>query len=306
MEIEELSPHVYAQHFTPTHVYNTTEFNLLNAYKVESVHFLSFNDKKRRIGIILGQRGKQLLSPFSSPFGGFSFNKTQRLSYISMAVETLQEYAKSNGLTMRIALPPLFYSPQQLAETANCLSRFGKLRHLELNYHFPVCAFAQYDNIIERNAKKNLHRSLEEDFEFLTIDSKDQDNIAKAYDVIRRNRTERGFPLRMTFQDVERTIQTVRADFFLLKHNGYEIAAAQVFHVAQGIAQVIYWGDLREYSSLRPMNYLAYKLFEYYYKTGLKILDIGPSTEEGIPNYGLCDFKTSIGCVPSPKFVFEM
>ncbi len=306
MEIEELSPQVYAQHFTPTHVYDTTEFNLLNAYKVEKVHFLSFNDKKRRIGIILGQRGKQLLSPFSSPFGGFSFNKTQRLEYINMAVKTLQEYAKSNGVTVRIALPPLFYSPQQLAETTNCLSRFGKLRHLELNYHFPVSAFAQYGNIIERNARKNLHRSLEEDFEFLTIDSKDQDNIAKAYDVIRRNRTERGFPLRMTFQDVERTIQTVRADFFLLKHNGNEIAAAQVFHVAQGIAQVIYWGDLREYSSLRPMNYLAYKLFEYYYKTGLKILDIGPSTEEGIPNYGLCDFKTSIGCIPSPKFVFEM
>lgn len=306
MEIEELSPQVYAQQFTPIHVYDTTEFNLLNAYKVEKVHFLSFNDKKRRIGIILGQRGKQLLSPFSSPFGGFSFNKTQRLEYINMAVETLQEYAKSNGLAMRIALPPMFYSPQQLAETANCLSRFGKLRHLELNYHFPVSAFAQYDNIIERNAKKNLHRSLEEDFEFLAIDSKDQDNIAKAYDVIRRNRSERGFPLRMTFQDVVKTIQTVRADFFLLKHNGNEIAAAQVFHVAQGIAQVIYWGDLREYSSLRPMNYLAYKLFEYYYKTGLKILDIGPSTEEGIPNYGLCDFKTSIGCIPSPKFVFEM
>lgn len=306
MEIEELSPHAYAQCFSPTHVYNTVEFNLLNAHKVENVHFLSFNDKKRRMGIILGQRGKQLLSPYSAPFGGFSFNKSQRLYCINMAVEALQKYAKAKGLSAKIALPPLFYDSQQLAETANCLSRYGALGCLEMNYHFPVSAFAQYEEIIERNAKKNLHRSLDENFEFLAIAPNDHDNIANAYDVIRRNRAERGFPLRMTFQDVEKTIQLVQADFFLLRHDGNGIAAAQVFHVTKDIAQVIYWGDLREYSSLRPMNYFTYKLFEYYYQSGLKILDIGPSTEDGIPNYGLCDFKTSIGCIPTPKLVFEM
>lgn len=306
MEIEELSPHAYAQCFSPTHVYNTVEFNLLNAHKVENVHFLSFNDKKRRMGIILGQRGKQLLSPYSAPFGGFSFNKSQRLYCINMAVEALQKYAKAKGLSVKIALPPLFYDSQQLAETANCLSRYGALGCLEMNYHFPVSAFAQYEEIIERNAKKNLHRSLDENFEFLAIAPNDYDNIANAYDVIRRNRAERGFPLRMTLQDVEKTIQLVQADFFLLRHDGNGIAAAQVFHVTKDIAQVIYWGDLREYSSLRPMNYFTYKLFEYYYQSGLKILDIGPSTEDGIPNYGLCDFKTSIGCIPTPKLVFEM
>ena len=306
MEIEEMTPSVYTQSFQITHVYNTVDFNLLNAYKVENVHFLSFNDKKRRIGIILGQQGHQMFCPFSAPFGGFSFNKSQRLSCINMAVEALRNYAQSNRLTVKIALPPMFYAPQQLAETANCLNRFGKLRYMELNYHFPISAFSHYEDIIERNAKKNLHHSLKENFEFMAVDSKDHGNIEKAYDVIRRNRKEKGYPLRMTFQDVEKTTQLVQADFFLLLHDGNEVAAAQVFHVAKDIAQVIYWGDLREYSSLRPMNFFTYKLFEYYYQKGLKILDIGPSTEDGIPNFGLCDFKTSIGCVPTPKFVFEL
>ena len=54
------------------------------------------------------------------------------------------------------------------------------------------------------------------------------------------------------------------------------------------------------------MNYLAYSLFDYYADNGLRILDIGPSTEDGIPNYGLCEFKESIGCSVTMKYSFEL
>ena len=52
------------------------------------------------------------------------------------------------------------------------------------------------------------------------------------------------------------------------------------------------------------MNFLAFKLFEYYAEPKA-FLDIGPSTEKGIPNVGLCNFKESIGCNVTPKFVLE-
>ena len=52
------------------------------------------------------------------------------------------------------------------------------------------------------------------------------------------------------------------------------------------------------------INFLAYQLIQYYTKKGIKILDIGISTEDGIPNYGLCDFKESIGCFLSSKIIF--
>ena len=78
--------------------------------------------------------------------------------------------------------------------------------------------------------------------------------------MIRRNREERGFPLRMTLEQVWQTVSNViRADFFMLEHEGEDVAAAQVFHVAEGVAQVVYWGDIREYSALRPMNFLTYR-----------------------------------------------
>lgn len=54
--------------------------------------------------------------------------------------------------------------------------------------------------------------------------------MARAYEVIRRNREERGFPLRMTLEQVWQTVSNVvQADFFVLEHEGEDVAAAQVF-----------------------------------------------------------------------------
>lgn len=83
-----------------------------------------------------------------------------------------------------------------------------------------------------------------------------------------------------------------------------DVAAAQVFHVAKDTAQVIYWGDLAAYSHLRTMNRLAAFMYDHFSRLGVRILDIGPSTEDGEPNYGLCSFKEDIGCEVCTKHVF--
>jgi len=52
------------------------------------------------------------------------------------------------------------------------------------------------------------------------------------------------------------------------------------------------------------MNFLSYEVFKYYKENGIEVVDIGPSTEDSIPNHGLCEFKESIGCDLSPKYSF--
>lgn len=68
---------------------------------------------------------------------------------------------------------------------------------------------------------------------------------------------------------------------------------------------MIYWGDIDGYSEERPMNLLAENVYEFYQQKGIHVLDIGPSTENGVPNYGLCDFKESIGCQCSSKYTLK-
>ena len=60
-----------------------------------------------------------------------------------------------------------------------------------------------------------------------------------------------------------------------------------------------------EVKKKKPINALAEFLVTYYTNKGFEYLDIGPSTDQGIPNYGLIDFKESIGCRTDSKVTVE-
>jgi lipid II:glycine glycyltransferase (peptidoglycan interpeptide bridge formation enzyme) len=100
------------------------------------------------------------------------------------------------------------------------------------------------------------------------------------------------------------TIQLVDHDMFIVSHGSDEIAAALVYHVSDKIAQVIYWGDIPGYGEFKPINFLSYKLIQYYGSRGFEYLDIGISTDHSVLNFGLADFKISIGCETSMKLTF--
>lgn len=305
MRIVEVEAKEYKDLFAkPQQVYNSVKFAQLNSHKAARLHYIVFDDGGARMGLILGERGDCMYSPFSAPFGGFTTNRAQQFEYFDKAVIALKEYGENMQKHIAMTLPPDFYDQHQLPLMINALHRHAEILFVDVNYHFNINDFADYYSLIERNARKNLNRAMKEELIFNKVGKGDDNGVARAYDVIRRNREEHGYPLRMSYEDVVRTIEIIPADFFILSHNNADIAAAQVFHVADDICQVIYWGNLNNYSQMRPMNLFAFRIFEYYHKQGLRILDIGPSTEEGVPNYGLCNFKHSIGCKTSNKFSF--
>ena len=307
MQITETSAEEYGRLFVNLpHIYNSVEFSELNRHKAESLHYLLFKDTKVRFGIVLGERNGVLYSPFSAPFGGFTANRHQQFDVIDDAAKALSEYAKKTGKRIVITLPPLFYDEWRLPCIANALSRVAKSATFDVNYHFCLSDFANYDAVVKPNSKRNLHQAMKGELCFKAIGKNDIEGITRAFEVIRRHKAERGYPLRMSYEDVMDTIKIIPADFFLITYKNIDIAAAQIFHSATDICQLIYWGYLRDFAHLRPMNFLAYNIFKYYSMQGVGILDLGPSTESGIPNFGLCSFKESIGCRSSLKLTFEL
>lgn len=308
MEIIEMTSNEFDQVFVaPYHVFNNVKFSELNKHKCERLHYIAFKDSKIRLGIILGEKDGELRSPFSAPYGGFTFNKAVDVEMYDNAVVCLKQYAIERNMCVHISLPPSFYGDTHISKSFSALLRGGgRILYSDLNYHYNLCDFNNYEKNLERNAKKNFHNAKRNVFEFNWLSCSDPINVERAYEIIRKNRASRGYPLKMTLQEVLETVKVIDADFFVMSYEGMDIAAAQVFHVAEGISQVIYWGDLPEYSHLRVMNFFTYKVFEYYYKQDYKILDIGPSTERGIPNYGLCSFKESIGCEVSLKYTLAL
>jgi hypothetical protein len=298
MEILEVDSKTYAEAITnPSHIFNSAAFNALNASKCQEVFYLLFKDSKVRLGIIFGVRNNILTSPFSAPFGGFeSISLDIRLQQIDMALTALETWAQKKKFQgIRIISPSFFYNESLLNKIHNCLYRANFVSaNVDLNYQFPTNKFDEdYTNIIWYNAKKNLKRAQQSILVFEKLSSESE---KIAYDVIAQNRKERGFPLRMTWEQVQEANTLIVIDFFVVKKEETPIGAALIFHVTPEIVQVVYWGDLPEFAEYKTMNFLSFNVFQYYKNKGIKIIDIGPSTENSIPNNGLCEFKESIGC----------
>ncbi|MCM1117386.1 MAG: hypothetical protein NC342_07610 [Pseudoflavonifractor sp.] len=294
------------------HIFNTASFNRLNAHKAESVEWLLALDETRgnavAAGIILGLRAATLLSPFSAPFGGLSPAAPLGVDSCEAVFTALASHARSRGLSLRVTLPPPFYAPTSLAHQANILSRLGSPDWADLNYHYPLRDFAAFRDHLPDTARKHLNRALKAPLRFVQLSSSPAD-IARAYAVIEANRREHGYPLRMTLNDVIATTKIIPADFFVVEQTEPEprdVAAAQVFHVSESIVQVIYWGHISDANPLYPMSFLAYRLFRHYFALGSSIVDLGPSSEHGIPAPGLCRFKESLGCIPTLKPTFTL
>ena len=215
-------------------------------------------------------------------------------------------YCKINEIyEINITLPPLIYNDLFINKSYCALSiNDFRLEFTDLNYSFDLNNFNEnYISNLWRNAKRSLKEALNNENKLIKCENKE--SFLKAYKIINENRISRGFPLKMTFEQVEKTISVVNSDAFILIVDQIEVASAIVFQVTESIVQVIYWGDKPGYSNLKPMNLLPYKIFEYYKKKGIKLVDIGPSTEMGSPNHGLCEFKESIGCDITAKYVFS-
>ncbi|MCI8377468.1 MAG: hypothetical protein HFH72_02995 [Lachnospiraceae bacterium] len=282
--------------------YNSKDFHGLNEEKVEQVVYFLFKEKKNKLALAAGIDKGVLKMPYSAPFAVFeAMQKYIKIEEIDQTLCLLDEYADRHAVSqIFFRCPPAFYDVCFLSKLQNSLLRNGyQLAVCDLNYQFRLDKEEPYMDLLHRNAKKNLKQAMQREFVLFHCDTNEEKE--EAYRIIAANRKSKGYPLRMTYAQVMATVQFTSHDFFILKLGDIGIAAAIVFQVTSECYQVIYWGNLSGKESVRPMNYLSYKLYHYYKEKGIRFLDIGPSTEDGLPNYGLCDFKESIGCEVDTK-----
>lgn len=285
--------------------YNETWFHELNKEKVDELHYLLFKSKKYKFAIIAGVSNGVMKFPYSAPFSLFEkLNPDISIEDMEQALDLLENFCLDRNIhKIFFRLPPTFYDETYICKFQNCfLRRDYEIFSWDLNYQYFIKDMDFLNSMLKRNGKKNLRIAEEQNYSLLYCETEEQKH--QAYDIIAVNRKNKGYPLRMSWEEVKATIIKMQHDFFLLVLGSQAVAAAIIFRVTDEIFQVIYWGDIDGYSDKKPMNYLSYHLYEYYCRKGIKVLDIGPSTEDGIPNYGLCRFKESIGCEVGSKVTY--
>lgn len=282
-------------------IFHSADFNSLNSSNAEQVFYLIARSGGDSHGIVIGKRGNTLFSPFSSPFGGIECTGKIDNGDVKEIIESLIFFCQSlNVDRLQITLPPTLYYdygnfiPSSVYIDANCKELFT-----DQSYHLDLTANELFEEGLKRNARKNLNTGLASEHQFKhCISSAEKET---AYLIIEQNRKERGYPLKLSFQQLQNTGRVVPISYFTLIIEDNPAAAAVVYEVTPEIAMVVYWGHLRSAEPYRPTNLLSFYLYEYFKSKGFKVLDIGPSSERGILNEGLANFKLSLGCNVSEK-----
>lgn len=285
--------------------FDKVEFIELNKHKVDEVKYFIFENNKKRFGLVAGIKDSILKCPFSATFGIFSeIAHNNKIQHYHEAINSLIEWTKNKNLKkIIICCPASFYQEKHIAKFQNALfcNNF-RLLDYDVNFEYELSNFKNgYIENLTSDSRRNLKQALKEELTF-----EKTEDLETVYKIIKQNREEKGFPLWMSQEDIENTSKIIKSDLFLVKNKENEpIASAYVQRIKEGIANVVYWGNLQKFDRLYPMNFIAYKVFEYYSsQKNIHFISIGTSTKDSEPNYGLCDFKESIGCKCCAKLNF--
>lgn len=190
---------------SPRLVFNTVFFNDLNANKVDYVKYLLFKDTKYRFALSLGIKDNRALCPFSAPFGCFEPIKTfLPVESYDNAIECLEVFLRENGVnSIEFTLPPSFYYEDNVNMTINALFRKSyTVQKIDLNYSFDLerIHIEDFASSLPRNGRKNLAIALSSGLTMSAINHNEisQDNLSLAYEIIKKNRDSKGYPLRMS------------------------------------------------------------------------------------------------------------
>ncbi len=304
MDIKNITKEEYKKIvINPFSKFDTVEFVELNKSKVDEVVYFIFNNGKNRFGLAGGIKDETLKFPFSATFSCFSnITSNNRISHYMEAVQALNYWAAENNIKkIQFNTPPTFYDNTHITKLQNALINNNyKIENYDINYEYYLEDFDDnYINKLSYDARRNYKISVKNCLSF-----EKTDNIEEMYRIIKLNREHKGYPLWMAIEDIKKTSEIIPSDYFLVKHNEQTIASAFIHNINNNVIRVVYWGNIPNSEKLCPMNFLAYNIFAYYKQKSKIIVDIGTSTLNSYPNYGLCDFKQSIGCKCSPKLNF--
>jgi len=295
----------FKSHFPQNpHPFISEEFIVLNAKKADHVVRLVSDSEKVQIGLVAGVKNGILKSPFSAPFGGFHF-KSENIytAVIDSFINDIISYANENEISnIHITLPPNIYTQSTNAKVINSLIRLGFKMNLPDITNW--VELSKFNEIFTHDKSRTYYnQALKNKLEFHEATSIEDKRLI--YDLIVSNRERMGRPIYMTFKNILETSEIFPTDFFKVINSSGDIVAGAIFYRAhKEIAYAVFWGDSLEGRPVRAMDFLIFNLWSYYKNQNFTFIDIGTSTESGIPNEGLLRFKETHECVSSLRHTF--
>ena len=218
----------------------------------------------------------------------------------------INEYLKKNSSEIDIKLQPFSHDISLCSICLNILLRLNfSVISYDLNYSLRVDNDLFLSKVSYGNRKK-IKQCLRGGFYVSKLDINKYD---EAYKVIESNRKSKGYPMTMdlsAFLEMSRTFPDRIHCFAVFNPSDLSIIAASIcISINSDILYVFYWGDVLSNLSYSPITFLASKIYDFAKENSYSTLDIGTSSINSNPNYGLINFKKNMGFEESMKLTLE-
>jgi hypothetical protein len=195
---------------------------------------------------------------------------------------------------------PMAHDPTAFATQVCLLRACGyEASQCDLNHSLEI----DQRPLSERMNYANLKRLRKGCREGLVAQELLEKDLPEVYDTIAVNRATKGIKMSMSLLQLEEMMESFpeAVKLFGCRVGGELVAAAVCIRVEDGVLYVFYWGDRPGYSSLSPVVTLADAIYAYCQNRGIRLLDVGISTVDSQPNFGLIQFKSGLGFSASLK-----
>ena len=282
-------------------IFNSPEFQSLK--EGDHLNFVLLKDSSVIARIWFHIIDGTAISGHHATFGSIDFNATLNKENINyFLTEVLNQLVQRGIKEIIIKHWPIIYCPgidellfQELA--------FKQLEN-NINQHLVVTPDT-FDRRIKKNEKKKLAQSIKKDYKFnqLTITA-----LKEIYQLIEDTRGRKNYPVSMSYRGLYETVKRMQGQYLLfgLYDADRLIAASVSIRTSDDILYNFYHADDINYRSTSPLVLLLAKIYEFCQLNEINILDLGISSEKGIINEGLFNFKRNLGCETSAKYIYRL
>jgi hypothetical protein len=252
--------------------------------------------------IYFSRIGSSLISLDKAPFGSFIVDQQSTPNDLNSLIEKVLAWSKREGITtIVIRTFPEVYHPMPSTNIKTVLLESGFTeKYKDITQIVPIADESMNLNI---HKKRRLRKAeaLEFSFHELTLDF-----LEESYSLIVESRMHKGYPVTMSLRDLRDMFALFPTSYILfgVLDKNKLISASVSIKVNTEILYCFYIGDDLTYRAYSPVTALINGMYHYGKANHFKILDLGLSTDKGILNKGLYEFKKTFGSLDSAKLTF--
>jgi hypothetical protein len=247
---------------------------------------------------------EQLISVDKSTFGGFIIRNEITSSDLFQTCEAFLLWAKSNNIKLiTIRCFPEIYAPVESEMTSNALSKAG----FEILFRDITQIIDVRESALPLNThrKRRLRNSFAKGFSFKILTP---DFLAEAHSLFVESRNDKKYPVTMSLENFKDAFTMFPRDYILFGvfDKNKMIASCVSIRVDERILYCFFIGDAIAYRVYSPVTQLLHGVYEFARQKKIEMIDLGISTDKGVLNEGLYNFKKSLGTFDAYKLTYQI